>query len=155
MCTKNYNHMIYGSWDTKWDKQNIFSFWAIFFSFSPPTIQKMKISRLKKASGDIIILHTCAINDNHMMYFSWDTGHNRHNFLSFWTIFCPRKSKIFEQIKNTSEDIIILQMHTINHSHLIYGFWDMKCNRQNFLSFWTIFSSFTPLTTPKFIILEK
>ena len=25
MCTKNYNHMMYGSWDTEWDRQNLFS----------------------------------------------------------------------------------------------------------------------------------
>ena len=31
----------------------------------------------------------CTINDNHVMHGSWDMGHNRHNFLSFWTIFCP------------------------------------------------------------------
>ena len=26
-----------------------------------------------------------------IMYGSWDTKHDRQNFLSFWTIFCPRK----------------------------------------------------------------
>ena len=31
----------------------------------------------------------CAINDNHMVYTSWDMDRNRQNFLSFWTIFCP------------------------------------------------------------------
>ena len=34
------------------------------------------------------ILHMCTINDSHMMYGSWDMEHDRHNFLSFWTIFC-------------------------------------------------------------------
>ena len=37
----------------------------------------------------------------------------------------------FEKIKKTLEDIIILQMSTINHSHMIYGFSDIECNRQN------------------------
>ena len=89
MCTKNHNHMMYGSWDTEWDRQNFLSFWAIFCPFSPLTTWKIKILKLKKTPGDIIILHICTINDNHMMYGSWDMEHNRQNFLSFWTIFCP------------------------------------------------------------------
>ena len=46
----------------------------------------------------------------------------------------PEKQN-FEKMKKTLEDIIILQMFTINDSHMIYGFSDMECNRQNFLSF--------------------
>ena len=46
--------------------------------------------------------------------------------------------------KNKLEDIIILQMFTVNDSHMIYGFSDMECNRQIFLSFWTVFCPFTP-----------
>ena len=41
----------------------------------------------------------------------------------------------FEKLKKTLEHIIILQMLTINDSHMIYGFSDMECNRQIFLSF--------------------
>ena len=41
----------------------------------------------------------------------------------------------FEKMKKALEDIIILQMFTINDSHMIYGFSDMECNRQTFLSF--------------------
>ena len=43
------------------------SFWAIFCPFSPLTTQKIKILKLKKTSGDIIILHIFTINDNHRM----------------------------------------------------------------------------------------
>ena len=46
----------------------------------------------------------------------------------------------FEKIKKALEDIIILQIFTINDSHMIYGFSDMECNR----SFLTIFYTFTP-----------
>ena len=42
----------------------------------------------------------------------------------------------------------------INDSHMMCGSSDMDCNRQNFLSFWTIFA-FTPLTTQKMKILKK
>ena len=50
----------------------------------------------------------------------------------------------FEKMKKPLEDIIILQMFTINDSHMMYGFSDMECKRQTFLSFWTIFFPFTP-----------
>ena len=60
---------------------------------------------LKKTPGDIIILHICTINDNRMMYGSWDMEHGSHNFLSFWTVFCPfkngpRKSKFWKNEKH-------------------------------------------------------
>ena len=38
---------------------------------------------------------------------------------------------------------------------MMYYSWDMKRNRQNFLSFWAIFSPFTPLTAKKIKILKK
>ena len=38
---------------------------------------------------------------------------------------------------------------------MIYGFWDMKHNRQIFLSFWANFCPFTPLATQKIKILKK
>ena len=60
----------------------------------------------------------------------------------------------FNTEKNTWT-YIILQMCTINDSHMIYGSWDMECNGQNFLSLWTIFCTFTPLTTQKIKIYKK
>ena len=54
----------------------------------------------------------------------------------------------FEKMKKTLENIIILQMFTINDSPMIYGFSDMECNSENFLSFWTIFWPFTPSPPP-------
>ena len=83
MCTINEDHIIYGSWNIRCDRQKFLSFWAIFCPFSPLTTWKIKILTLKKTPGDIIILHICTINDNHMMYGSWDMERNRHNFLSF------------------------------------------------------------------------
>ena len=105
---------------------------------------------MEKTPGDII-LHMCIINDNHMMYGSWDIERERQNVLSFWTIFClftpltTWKIKIFkkwkknnkkkQQKKKTPEDIIILHKCTINDNHMMYGSWYMKRDRQNFLSF--------------------
>ena len=47
MHTKNYDQMMYGSWDMVHDRHNCyFSFWAIFCPMSPLTVQQIKI--LKK-----------------------------------------------------------------------------------------------------------
>ena len=56
----------------------------------------------------------------------------------------------FGKMKKKPGDIIILCFCTINNNHMMYVYWDMECNRQNFLSFLTIFCTFTPpLTTWK------
>ena len=67
------------------------------------------------------------------------------------------KNQNFEKMKKEKmlKDIIILHLHTTNDDHMMYGSWDLEHNRQNFLSFWTIFCPFTPLTTRKIKILKK
>ena len=112
-----------------------------FLPFYPPNNPKnQNFEKMKKPPGDIIILHRCNINDSHVMYGSRDTEHDRENFLSFWTIFyvfTPQthpKNQNFEKMKKSHRDIIILQICSINDSHMMYGSWDMECNRQNFLS---------------------
>ena len=57
MCTINQDHMIYSSWNIRCDKQEFSSFWATFCPFSPLTTWKIKILKLKKTPGNIIILH--------------------------------------------------------------------------------------------------
>ena len=47
--------------------------------------------------------------------------------------------------KKTLEDIIILQMFNINHSHMIYGFSDIECIRQ---IFFVILDHFLPFYSP-------
>ena len=85
-------------------------------------------------------------------------------FLSFWTFFCPftppttQKINILKKWKKTPEDIIILNMCTINDNHMINGSWDIKRDRQNILSFWTVFCPlpcFLPLTNQKIKILKN
>ena len=143
MCTKNHNHMRYSSFD-------------------PPNNPKnQKFEKIKKMPGDIIILHLCATNYDHMIYGSWDIKRYRHNFLSFWTIFCPftplttKKIKILKKWKKLLE-VNILHMSTINKNHM-YDSWDMERNRHIFFSFWTIFCPFTPppLITQRIKILKK
>ena len=54
----------------------------------------------------------------------------------------PRKSKLWKNEQHTWRYHFTMQMCTINNSHLMYGSWDMKSNRQNFLSFCSIFYPF-------------
>ena len=75
-------------------------------------------------------------------------------FFALLSPYGPRKSKFWKN-KKTPKDITILQMRTINDSYMMYGSWDMECTGQNFLSFWTVFYSFTPLTTRKIKTLKK
>ena len=72
-CTINDNHMMYRSWSMEHDRQNFLSFWTFFSPFPPLTTHEIKIKKTKqkKTPGDII-LHKCNINDNQMMYCSWD-----------------------------------------------------------------------------------
>ena len=113
---------------------------------------------MKKFAGYIIILDMRTKNHNHMMYGSWHMECDRQNFLSLWTVFCPLggypmnpENQNFEKMKKTLEDIIILQMFTINDSHMIY---EMECNRQDFCHL-DRFLHFYPLTTRYIKILKN
>ena len=106
----NYGLMRQGAW------QNYLSFGLIFAFLPLYGPRKSKFWKMKKFEGDIIILHMCTKNNNHMMYSSRDREWDRQNFLSFWAIFCPfsplttQKIKILK-LKKTPGDIIILLTH--------------------------------------------
>ena len=94
------------------------------------------------------------INENRMMYGSWDMKRDGQNFLSFWTVFCPftprttQKSK-FLKTEKLSGDISILHKCTKNHDHMVYCSWDMARDGCNCFLFWAIFCPFIPLTAQK------
>ena len=72
-----------------------------FLSFYPPNNSKnQNFENLKKTPEDIIILHMCVINNNHMMYDSWEIVHDGQIFLSFWMIFCPLTPLTTPKIKS-------------------------------------------------------
>ena len=129
--------------------------------YLPNDPENQNFEKMKKIPEHITILQMCTINDSHMMNGSWNMECNGQNFLSFWTVFCPftplnnLKNQNFEKTKKTPRDIIILHKCTINDNHTMYGSWDMELGGQNFLSFWSIFCTFTHLTTRKIKILKK
>ena len=109
-----------------------FSFWAIFCPFTPLTARKTKIE--KKMPGDIIILHKCTKNHDHMLYCSLDMARDRcncHFCLSFAFLpippprppppNSPQKTRFLKNEKKTHEDIIILHMCTKNYHQMMYG----------------------------------
>ena len=95
-CTKNYDQVMYGSWDMVHDRCNYYSFWAIFCPFTP---KKWKFEKLKTTPGDIITLHKCTKNHDHMLYFSLDMWHNRFNYFLFWAVFYPFTSLTAQKTK--------------------------------------------------------
>ena len=69
---------------------------------------------MKKTPGDIIILHNCTKNHDHMLYCSWDMAHDRCSYyFSFWAYFLPfhppnsPKIQNFKKMKKKPGDIII------------------------------------------------
>ena len=113
----NEDHMTYGSWNKRCNRQKFLLFHDIFFALSDPWHpEKSKFYHWEKTPGNIIILLMCNKNDSHMMNGSWDIKHNRHNFLSFWIILCPftQKIKISKKKKKMLRDITILHKCDIN-----------------------------------------
>ena len=153
-CTKNHDHMLYSSWDMARDRCNFFSFWPRFCPFCPPnSLKNQNLIKKKKTPGDIIILHKCTKNRDHMLYCSWDMVRDRCNwYFSFWAIFCPFTSLTAWKMKFSKKwkkllkiYIIILNNCTKNHDHMLYCSWDKLRDGCNcYFLFWAIFGPFTP-----------
>ena len=96
-----------------------------------------------------------------MMYGFWDMKHDRQNFLSFWTIFCPftlpkkPKTQNFEKLKKIPGDIIILWKYAKNHDHMLYCSLAMVHNGCHFFFILGYFCPFNSLTARKIIIKKK
>ena len=147
------NYMMYGSRDMKHDRQNFLSFWTVF---CPVTPWQPKKSKFWKTPGNIIILHKCTKNHNHILYCSLDMAHNRFNcYFSFWAFFSLFTSLTAQKIKIKKiwKKLLEIYYHfTIvyqDHDHMLYCSWDMVHHRCNYFSFWAIFCPFTPLTARK------
>ena len=119
----NEDHMIYGSWNIRCNRQKFCYFRTFFLPFQTRHLEKSKFYHWEKTPGDIIILLMCTKNENHMMNGSWDIEHNRQNFLSFWTILCPftQKIKILKKKKKMLGNITISHKCDINDNHMIRG----------------------------------
>ena len=84
-----------------------FFFFDHFLSFySPLQHRKSKSWKKRKKHLEILPFYTCTINENHLMYGSWDRQRERQNFFHFGPFFAflsqkqPEKSKFWKHEKN-------------------------------------------------------
>ena len=121
----------------------------------------------KNIAGDIIILHICTKNQNHMSYSSWDTEwdifflqqeSNRNcHFRPFFALlphYWTRKLKFGKNVNNTWRYYPFTHLYHKSRSHDVW-FQRYKVQRREFLSFWATFCPLTLLTTKKIKISEK
>ena len=98
----------------------------IFLSFSVSFLSFWKIEiskKQKKMPGDIIILHNCPKNYDHMLHCFWDTFHFISFYSSFWAIFCPfTPLKTKQIIKKKHLEISSFYMCTKNYNHVMYSY---------------------------------
>ena len=160
-CSKKHNHIRYSSRGTEWE--NFFSFWAIFCPVTSPspsiplTIKKTKIKKMKKISGDVIILNLCNKKHDHVMYGYSDMECNRHNchFRPFFALlphYWPQKLKFGKNVKKHLEILSFyarVSLIICTTLDMMYGFWDMKFNRPNYFVILGHFLPFTLLTVRK------
>ena len=95
-------------------KTEIFVILDCFLPFQPLTTQKIKILKLEKIPEDIINLHICNINDNNMMYGSWDKKHKEQNFCHFGPFFAllPPTTRKIKILKNRKKHLEISSFYT-------------------------------------------
>ena len=90
-------YMVFQIWSAT-DK--MFVILDCFLPFYPPNNPKnQNFEKLKKTPGDIIILHKCNKNHDHMLHCSLDMVHNEFNYFLFWAIFYPFTSLTAQKIK--------------------------------------------------------
>ena len=147
-------------WDIECDGLKLVILGHFLNFYSPKTLKNQNFEKKKKRKKKmLVLLLMCTKNCIQMMHGSWDTYGVRQtyfvcHFLPFYSPNDP-ENQIFERMKKISEDIILLHMCTINKDHLMCDSWNIRCGRQNVLSFWTIFCPFTTLTTQKIKILKS
>ena len=97
---------MYDSWDIQAWRTEFFVILGHFLPFEPRNNTKNhNLGKMKKKPGDIIILHFCITNDDHMMYGFWDMELDRQIFSHFGLFFAllTRKIKILKKWKKFLE----------------------------------------------------
>ena len=82
----NENHMMYGPLYMECDTEFFLTLNHFLPFYFRNNQENHKFDKMKKTTQDIILC-MCTINENHMMYVSWDMKHDKHTFLLFWAIF--------------------------------------------------------------------
>ena len=110
-CNEKHDKMMYAYSDMECNRQ-FFVILGNFCSFTPLLTPKTKIWKKCKKHVEILpFLHICTINQDHMLYRSWDIDNKRLSFLSLWVILChltlltTKKMKIWKNKKLCLEKI--------------------------------------------------
>ena len=136
------------------EKHIFFLILGHFLSFTQLLTPKIKLwKKYKKTPGNIIFLHMCTMNEDHMMYGSWDIRQDGYNFWSFWTIFfllTPPPPLTTQKIKFWKNENNSWRYHYVTllcHWWQSYDVWFLRywARQIIFWSFWTILCLFTPL----------
>ena len=157
MCTKNHNHLMYSSWDTKWDRIFfvILGHFCPFNSLPPNNRENQNFEETKKAFGDVIILNLCNKKHDHMMYAYSDMECNRQFFVIFALLpqYWTWKFKFQNNVKNTRKYYPFTHVY---HKSRSYDVWFLRYKVQR-TEFFVILGHFLPLTlltTQKIRILK-
>ena len=152
---------MYGSWDTRHDKQ-FFVILGHFLPFDPPN--NMKNQSLKKWKNYLKILsfYTCVpqlMNVWCMVPEIWSA--TDRIFCHFGQFFAPSSPLTTQKIKNLRKWKNTWRYHhftQVYHNWQSYDVWFLRYEvwKANFFwSFWAIFCPFTPLTTQKINIMKR
>ena len=127
-----------------WDGCNYFSSWAIFCSFTPATVQKIKILKKWKNCLQIsslyidvpkIMIRWCTVCE---IWCTTEVINISHFGLFFALLLTTLKSPTnlnFKKMKKTPGDIIVLHRCMKNCDQMKYGSWDMVHDGYNYFSF--------------------
>ena len=142
---------MYGFWEMECDR--IFSGVGLFFALLPPNnpenqnFEKINTWRYYDFTH---VYHKWQSYD--VWFLSMESYGQNFVILDRFLLFYPNnnsQNQNFLKMKETSRDIIILHMCTLNDMYKMHGSWDMERNNHNFLSLWTVFCPFTLLTPKK------
>ena len=118
MCTKNYNHVMYASWEMECDRHNFLSFWAIFFPFTLLTTLKTKIWKKYKKYQEKLSFHKCVPLMKIIRCMVPDRKGTTNRVFCPLTYLTTRKFKMEKMLG----DIIILQLRVTNDDRITYDY---------------------------------
>ena len=98
MCTIYENHMMYVFWEMEHDRHNFFSFWTIFYPFTPPNNpENQNFEKIKRNAWKYHYL--TQVYHKWQSYDVWFVRYGaQQNFLLFWAIFCRFTSLTAQKI---------------------------------------------------------
>ena len=128
-CAKNHDYMLYCSWDMTCDTCNCcFSFWAIFWPFTPPlTAQKIKISKKMKKLLEISSFYRSVPKIMIICCTVLEIWHLTHvivvfHFGPFLTFYPPPLTTQKIKIKKKKKKIF-WRFHHFTHVHVYHKLW--------------------------------